>query len=96
MMNMKPFMAEDIQQLADKALTLDAEKQDHFLFLMSTLLDCYLKEEARAAVITVNEIEERTYIIPINASKDDVEGMIEFMADAFNAGCEPMSSGSLN
>lgn len=96
MMPMQPFLAGDIQQLVDKALTLDSEKQDHFLFLMSSLLECYLKEEARAAVITVNEIEEKTYIIPINASQEDVEEMIDFMADAFRSGCQPMSTGSLN
>lgn len=96
MMPMQPFLAGDIQQLVDKVLTLDSEKQDHFLFLMSSLLDCYLKEEARAAVITVNEIEEKTYIIPINASQEDVEEMIDFMADAFRSGCQPMSTGSLN
>ncbi len=96
MMPLQPFLAGDIQQLVDKALTLDSDKQDHFLFLMSSLLDCYLKEEARAAVITVNEIEEQTYIIPINASQEDVEEMIDFMADAFRSGCQPMSTGSLN
>ena len=96
MMLMQPFLAGDIQQLVEKALTLDSEKQDHFLFLMSSLLDCYLKEEARAAVITVNEIEEKTYIIPINASQKDVEKMINFMADAFHSGCQSMSTGSLN
>jgi hypothetical protein len=63
---------------------------------MSSLLDCYLKQEARAAVITVNEIEEKTYIILINASQEDVEDMIDFMADAFRSGCQPMSTGSLN
>ena len=96
MMPMQPFLAGDIQQLLDKARTLDSEKKNHFLYLMSSLLDCYLKEEARAAVITVNEIEEKTYIIPINASQEDVEDMIDFMADAFHSGCQPMSTGSLN
>ncbi len=96
MMPLQPFLAGDIQQLVDKALTLDSDKQDHFLFLMSSLLDSYLKEEARAAVITLNEIEEQTYIIPINASQEDVENMIDFMADAFHSGCLPMSTGSLN
>ncbi len=96
MMSMQSFLTGDIQQLVDKALTLDSEKQNHFLLLMSSLLDCYLKQEARAAVITVNEIEEKTYIIPINASQEDVEDMIDFMADAFRSGCQPMSTGSLN
>ena len=45
MMPLQPFLAGDIQQLVDKALTLDSDKQDHFLFLMSSLLDCYLKEQ---------------------------------------------------
>lgn len=93
---MQPFLAGDIHQLVDKVLTLESEKQAHFLFLMSSLLECYLKEEARAAVITVNEIDERTYIIPINASQEDVEDMIDFMSDAFRSGCQPMSAGSLN
>ena len=96
MMPMQPFLAGDIQQLVDKALTLDSDKQDHFLFLISALLECYLKEESRATVITVNEVEEKTCIIPINATQEDVAGMINFMADAFHSGCLPMSTGSLN
>jgi hypothetical protein len=96
MMTMQTFLAGDVQKLVEKAQSLESGKQDHFLFLMSALLECYLKEEARATVITFNDIEEKTCIIPINATQEEVEGMIDFMADAFKAGFQPMNSGSLN
>ena len=96
MMPMQTFLAGDVQELVEKAQSLETGKLDHFLFLMSALLECYLKEEARATVITVNEVEEKTCIIPINATQEDVAGMINFMVDEFHAERQSMSAGSLN
>lgn len=90
------LIAGDLQQLFEMAQTLQDAKLEHFKFLLTALLDCYLKEETRATVIVANEAEGQTQIIPINANQEDVVGMIDFMVDAFSASRQSMSAGLLN
>jgi hypothetical protein len=62
MMSMQSFLTGDIQQLVDKALTLDSEKQNHFLLLMSSLLDCYLKQEFRVLGCNMGGVRPRRLV----------------------------------
>jgi hypothetical protein len=96
MMQMQPFMAGNFQELVDRANLMDKDKQDHFLFLMSSLLECYLLPDRMATVITVNEAEEKIFMTPINASDEDAVHMLEFMSDAHHCGTWPTDVCSLN
>ena len=95
-MSMQPFMAGDLQELVEKAKSMEQEKQAHFLYLMNSLLECYLRDDHMATVITVNESEEKIFMTPVNASDEDILEMLEFMSNAHHAGSWPTNVCSLN
>ena len=85
-----------LQALAASAAALPDEKQEHFLYLMQALLDCYVQEGRQAVVITANAADATTSLFAVSATQSEVGALVGLVSQAMPGRDGTGDSGPLN
>ena len=89
------FSLVDVEQLITLVKQLEDAKRNHFLHLMTSLLDCFLHEGGQA-VVMVKTLEGLITMAAVNADEHEVNGMVGLMSDALKARSGAMAHGQVN
>lgn len=89
------FSSVDEEQLIKLAKQLDQDKRSYFLYLMTSLLDCY-QHEAGKAVVIVKSDEGQLSMAAVNANEIEVDCMVGLMSEALKARSGAIAQGQIN
>jgi hypothetical protein len=89
------FSSVDEEQLVKLAKQLSEDKRSHFLYLMTSLLDCYQDEDGKAVVIVKSD-EGQLSMAAVNANEIEVDGMVGLVSEAIKARSRAIAQGQIN